>query len=114
MVTTQPVPHVPPDQRVVVRSLGHGVFDVVIGYGFMDEPNVPEALAGAREQGLGLDEDDVTYFLGRETLIVTEAPGMARWREQLFVLMARNAVRATTYFRLPPERVVELGVQVEI
>ena len=85
-----------------------------IRYGFMDEPNVPEALAHAREQGLGLDEDDVTYFLGRETLIVTEAPGMARWREQLFVLMARNAVRATTYFRLPPERVVELGVQVEI
>ncbi len=114
MVTTQPVPHVPPDQRVVVRSLGHGVFDVVIRYGFMEEPNVPEALARAREQGLGLDEDDVTYFLGRETLIVTKAPGMARWRERLFVLMARNAVRATTYFRLPPERVVELGVQVEI
>ena len=53
-------------------------------------------------------------FLGRETLIVTKAPGMAMWRERLFVLMARNAVRATTFFRLPPERVVELGVQVEI
>ena len=56
----------------------------------------------------------MTYFLGRETLIVTKAPGMAIWRERLFVLMARNAVRATTFFRLPPERVVELGVQVEI
>ena len=56
----------------------------------------------------------MTYFLGRETLIVTKQPGMALWREQLFVLMARNAVRATTFFRLPPERVVELGVQVEI
>jgi KUP system potassium uptake protein len=75
---------------------------------------VPEALVRAREQGLELDEDDVTYFLGRETLIVTNNPGMAMWRERLFVLMARNAVRATTYFRLPPERVVELGVQVEI
>ncbi|HEY7446520.1 MAG TPA: hypothetical protein VH702_00135, partial [Vicinamibacterales bacterium] len=64
--------------------------------------------------GLALDQEDVTYFLGRETLIVTRGPGMTMWRERLFVLMARNAVRATAYFRLPPERVVELGVQVEI
>jgi KUP system potassium uptake protein len=60
------------------------------------------------------DADDVTYFLGRETLIVGGGPGMAKWRERLFVLMARNAVRATAFFRLPPERVVELGVQVEL
>jgi KUP system potassium uptake protein len=114
MVTTQPVPHVPPDERVVVRSLGQGLFDVSVRYGFMEDPNVPEVLMQASEQGLELDEGDVTYFLGRETLIVTKMPGMAMWREQLFVLMARNAVRATTFFRLPPERVVELGVQVEI
>jgi KUP system potassium uptake protein len=114
MVTTQPVPHVPEEQRVVVRSLGQGVFDVVARYGFMEDPNVPEALTRAKEHGLDLDEGDVTYFLGRETLIVTRTPGMAMWREKLFVLMARNAVRATTFFRLPPERVVELGVQVEI
>ena len=88
--------------------------DVVVRYGFMEDPNVPEALAVARERGLQLDENDVTYFLGRETLIVTKAPGMAMWRERLFVLMARNAVRATAFFRLPPERVVELGVQVEM
>jgi KUP system potassium uptake protein len=114
MVTTQPVPHVPPKQQVEVRPLGQGVFDVVVRYGFMEDPNVPEALAHAVKRGLELDEDDVTYFLGRETLIVTHAPGMAMWRERLFVLMARNAVRATAFFRLPPERVVELGVQVEI
>ena len=114
MITTQPVPHVPPDKQVAVRTLGHGVFDVNVRYGFMEDPNVPEALVRACEHGLQLDEDDVTYFLGRETLIVTDAPGMARWRERLFVLLARNAVRATTFFRLPPERVVELGVQVEI
>ena len=64
--------------------------------------------------GSTIDVDDVTYFLGRETIIVTTAPGMAIWREKLFVLMARNAVRATAFFRLPPDRVVELGVQVEI
>jgi KUP system potassium uptake protein len=114
MVTTAPVPHVPAKQQVVVRPLGHGVFDVAVRYGFMEDPNVPEALVRACAQGLELDENDVTYFLGRETLIVSTNPGMAQWRERLFVLMARNAVRATTYFRLPPERVVELGVQVEI
>jgi KUP system potassium uptake protein len=114
MVITQPVPHVAPDHRITVRSLGHGVFDVVACYGFMEDPNVPEALTTAREKGLELDEGDITYFLGRETLIVTRTPGMAMWREKLFVLLARNAVRATTFFRLPPERVVELGVQVEI
>ncbi len=97
-----------------VRPLGQGVYEVIVRYGFMEDPNVPEALALAGQQGLELDQDDVTYFLGRETLIVTASPGMAMWRERLFVLMARNAVRATTFFRLPPERVVELGVQVEI
>jgi KUP system potassium uptake protein len=114
MVTTKPVPHVPANERVEVRPLGNGMFEVVVRYGFMEDPNVPHALSLAAAHGLELDEGDVTYFLGRETLIVTKAPGMALWRERLFVLMARNAVRATTFFRLPPERVVELGVQVEI
>jgi KUP system potassium uptake protein len=114
MITTQPVPHVPVEEQVSVKALGQGLFDVRVCYGFMEDPNVPQALANACAHGLELDEDDVTYFLGRETLIVTKAPGMARWRERLFVVMARNAVRAPSFFRLPPERVVELGVQVEL
>jgi KUP system potassium uptake protein len=71
-------------------------------------------LAAARALGLRFDFQDVVYFLGRETLLVTSAKGMAIWREKLFVLMSRNAGRATAYFRLPLERVVELGVQVEM
>jgi KUP system potassium uptake protein len=114
MVTTRQVPHVPDDQRFAVRDIGGGVFELIIRYGFMEDPNVPAALIAARAQGLVVDEDDVTYFLGRETLIATKAPGMALWRERLFVLIARNAGRATAFFRLPPERVVELGVQVEM
>jgi KUP system potassium uptake protein len=90
------------------------MFHVRVQYGFMEDPNVPEALRDARNQGVPIDDEDVTYFLGRETIIVTRREGMALWREKLFVLMARNAVRATAFFRLPPERVVELGVQVEI
>jgi KUP system potassium uptake protein len=67
-----------------------------------------------KDQGVKLDLDEITYFLGKETLIVTAERGMAVWREKLFVVMARNAVRATAFFRLPPDRVVELGVQVEM
>jgi KUP system potassium uptake protein len=114
LVRTERVPHVPRNRQVSVRALGLGVFEVNVRYGFMEDPNVPDALVLACEHGLVLDEGDVTYFLGRETLIVTTTPGMAMWRERLFVLMARNAVRAPSFFRLPPERVVELGVQVEL
>ena len=113
-VSTAQVPHVPPDERTSVQPLGHDLFNVRMQYGFMEDPDVPEALKHARSQGLEIDTEDVIYFLGRETIIVTRREGMATWREKLFVLMARNAVRATAFFRLPPERVVELGVQVEM
>jgi KUP system potassium uptake protein len=113
-VATSPVPHVPPDEHIAFESMGYGVFTMRILYGFMQDPNVPDALRTAQHRGLPIDADDVTYFLGRETILVTHRRGMAIWREKLFVLMTRNAVRATAFFRLPPERVVELGVQVEI
>ena len=114
MVTTVPTPHVRDNQRVQVRQIGNGISQVIARYGFMEDPNVPAALALARKQGLEIDREDLAYFLGRETILVTKTPGMAPWRERLFVLMTRNAVRATAFFRLPPERVVELGVQVEM
>jgi KUP system potassium uptake protein len=113
-VTTTHTPHVAPDEQITVESLGHGLYTMRVQYGFMQDPNVPNALIRARALGLVLDPGDVTYFLGRETIIVTRREGMALWRERLFVLMARNAVRATAFFRLPTERVVELGVQVEM
>jgi KUP system potassium uptake protein len=99
---------------MTVQSLGSGLYNVRIQYGFMEDPDVPEAIERLREHGVPIEADDVTYFLGRETIVVSRREGMAIWREKLFVLMARNAVRATAYFKLPPERVVELGVQVEM
>jgi KUP system potassium uptake protein len=113
-VATAQVPHVARKDRVAIQSLGYNLFNMRVQYGFMEDPDVPAALVQAREQGLLINPDDTTYFLGRETIIVTRKRGMAIWREKLFVLMARNAVRATAFFRLPPERVVELGVQVEM
>jgi KUP system potassium uptake protein len=113
-VTTAQRPHVAIEERISIEPLGHNLFNMRVQYGFMDDPDVPSALLQARQQGLPIDPHDVTYFLGRETIIVTRRKGMAIWREKLFVLMSRNAVRATAFFRLPPERVVELGVQVEM
>jgi KUP system potassium uptake protein len=113
-VGTAPTPHVAEDDRIAVDPIGYGIFSVRLVYGFMEDPNVPQALAAARALGLTIDLDDITYFLGRETLLVTGRRGMARWRERVFVVMTRNSVRATAFFRLPAERVVELGVQVEI
>ena len=113
-VATVPTPHVAPDERLTVRSMGASIYNARIQYGFMEDPDVPEVLGQLRVAGVPIDEDDLTFFLGRETIVVGRRPGMATWREKLFVLMSRNAVRATAFFKLPPERVVELGVQVEM
>jgi KUP system potassium uptake protein len=113
-VATVQQPYASPDERLTIEPLGHGAFNVRLEYGFMEDPDVPAALAAGSEQGLRFDPDDAVYFLGRQTILVTDREGMAMWREKLFVMMSRNAVRATAFFHLPPERVVELGVQVEM
>jgi KUP system potassium uptake protein len=113
-VETREVPHVTPEERVEVEALGHGFFRVVLGYGFMEDPDVPQALAGLKVEGLDLRPGHTSYFLGRETLIPSKRPGMSVWREQLFTVMSRNARTATSFFGLPPNRVVELGAQIEL
>ncbi len=113
-VMTEDVPHVSKERAIELEPLSAGFFRVTLRYGFMEEPSVPEAISDARARGLPIDKDDITYFLGRETLLPANHPGMAPWREKLFALMSRNAMRATAFFRIPPERVVELGMQVEL
>ena len=113
-VRTAEVPTVPPEDRVRVESLGPGLWRVVLHYGFMEDVDIPAQLAAIVHDELRFRPMDTTYFLGRETLIATERRGMAIWREHLFAIMSRNARPATTYFRLPPNRVVEMGAQVEL
>jgi KUP system potassium uptake protein len=114
-VKTRQVPHVPATERIEVETFGEGLSRVVVHYGFMEDPDIPRALEALSRHGVrSLDLDDTTFFLGRETIISTSRPGMARWRERLFGLMSRNATTATAYFCIPPDRVVELGEQVEI
>jgi KUP system potassium uptake protein len=114
-VKTEQVPYVAEAERLQVEHFGDGIYRAKVHYGFMEEPNIPQVL----EQGAGkelprIDPHDTTYFLGRETIISTSRPGMAKWREKLFALMSRNATTATAYFGIPPDRVVELGEQIEI
>jgi len=113
-VQTLEVPHVDTEDRLRVESLGEGFWRVIARYGFMQDPDVPEALSATGEHGLELDPRMATYFLSRNTLIPSKRPGMAIWRERLFSFMQRNATRATQFFRIPPNRVIELGMQVEI
>jgi KUP system potassium uptake protein len=112
-VKTQQLPHVDPSERMEIEHLGNGLYRMKIYYGFMEDPNIPEALASAKPH-LDIDPLNATYFLGRETIIATKRPGMALWRERLFAIMSRNAAPATAYFGIPPDRVVELGEQIEI
>ena len=114
VVSTLEIPFVAADQRAQVTPLDHGMWQVDLRYGFMEEIDIPHALAAIREDGLSFSPMETTYFLGRETVIASGHPGMALWRERLFAVMSRNAQSATAYFRLPPNRVVELGAQVEI
>lgn len=114
-VKTQTVPHVPHRHRFELEVLGAGVYRLRVNYGFMEEPNVPRALKDALKDVAGeFDWSEATYFLGRETIIARGRPSIARWRQRLFAVMARNATTATAYFGIPPGRVVELGEQVEI
>ena len=113
-ITTTPVPHVAPDRRREVDDLGHGFYRIVLHYGFMDEVDIPAELAGEQRAGGQFKPMETSYFLARQTLIASHRPGMAIWREKLFAMMVRNAESAMEFFKLPTNRVIELGSQLEI
>jgi KUP system potassium uptake protein len=127
-VVTEEIPLVDEDERVECKELGQGFFKVVAHYGFMESPDIPQALASLGSAGNGRPVEikamETSFFLGRETLIVSrnarvQVPSpdtigrMSMWRKRLFVLMTRNARSATAFFGLPPNRVVELGAQIQ-
>jgi KUP system potassium uptake protein len=113
-VETEEIPFVDDAGRVEVEDLEHGLYRVRLHYGFTEDPDIPRGLELARGSGLVFKPMETSYFLGRETLIASKNPGMALWREHLFSLMSRNARSATSFFGLPPNRVVELGAQIEL
>ena len=113
-VLNEDIPEVSPARRREVAELAPGIHRVILRYGFHESPHIPRELEGLREQGVEFDAMKASYFLGRETVVAAVVPKMSRWRQWLFTLMSRNAVPATEFFRIPSDRVVELGVRVAI
>ncbi len=113
-VINEDVPEVEADQRAEVVELGPGISRVLIHYGFKEDPNVPRVLEALNGRGITFSPMQVSYFLGRETVVPALVPKMPLWRHWLFIAMSRNAVSATEFFRIPYDRVVELGVRVAI
>lgn len=113
-IVTEDVPHVEHGSRVSVKRSGKGFHSVTARYGFMQDPDIGEVLAACKKSHLDIPLEGTTFFIGRETLIASDRPGMALWRERLFAFMSKNALRATAFFKIPPNQVFEVGAYVEL
>ena len=111
---TLDVPYLTDDDRLSVVKVADDLYKIVASYGFAESPHVPSILEGCGESGLTFDMMQTTFFLSHETLVAQQKGGMARWRQQLFGRMSRNSLQPTAYFGIPPNRVVELGMQVQL
>ena len=113
-VVTEDIPVVPDIDHIWIEPLGEGFYRMQLHYGFREDPDIPAALKECAKQGMSFHMMETSFFLSRETLIATKMPGMALWREKLFVWMTQNAEGAMRFFKLPVNRVLELGTQIEI
>ena len=113
-VHQEPLPRVPPEQRISMTDLGHDCYQVDVKYGFKDAPDVPEALQNCSVDALHFSPMETSYFVSRQTILPSAGIEMSMWREQIFAAMYRNARDTAYYFRLPTNRVIELGTQIEI
>jgi KUP system potassium uptake protein len=114
VVTDEDSPHVPADEKLRVIDLGQGFYRLVARFGFMETPQITAILQLARKRGLDFDVESTSFFVGRETLLPSRQREIPLWRKKLFAFMSRNALGATAFFRIPPERVIEVGAQIEI
>ncbi|WP_319408376.1 potassium transporter Kup [uncultured Desulfosarcina sp.] len=108
------VPRVPSLEKVQTEKLGGGFYRIVVRYGFMEDPSLDNVFSLARDQGVEIDPETASFYISRENLVMADPPGMARWRLNLFMFLSRNAADATSFFRLPPDQVIEIGVRLAI
>lgn len=113
-VTTQDSPHVPDNMRIVVRHLAHNFHAVEVKFGFMDEPDIPRALALLRTTAFPLVLKETYFFVGRDKIILAPGPGFWAWRKRLFIFMHLIMLSATEYYRIPSSRVIEIGGETKI
>ncbi|HYB08103.1 MAG TPA: potassium transporter Kup [Alphaproteobacteria bacterium] len=113
-VQTEDIPRVPEDQRVEIRHFDHNFHSVVLRYGFMEEPNIPRALAQCRALQFRFNLMETSFFVGREKIVKAKRSPLARWRQELFIFLSNSMIGVTDFFRIPTNRVIELGGQIEI
>jgi KUP system potassium uptake protein len=113
-IVTDRIPYVQKNARVEIKDRSHGFFRIIAHFGFMETPTIGDVIQSCALKDFVIEEHKTSFFLGRETVIPTAEPGMARWREHLFVAMAQHAQRPAEFFKLPVTRTFELGGQVEI
>jgi KUP system potassium uptake protein len=113
-IASMDVPFVSPRHRLQLEEMPHGFYRLIAYFGFMETPRVPAVLEACAILGLAIDPVRISYYLGRESLIPVTRTRMRRWRKRLFALCSRNARSATAYFGIPPNRVVEMGMQIEL
>ncbi|MBI3513598.1 MAG: KUP/HAK/KT family potassium transporter, partial [Proteobacteria bacterium] len=113
-VATQDIPHVPDEQRLEIGHLSHNFHTVTINYGFMEDPNIPRVLAQCRLQQFHFNLMETSFFIGREKIVIAKRSRGVWWRKRVFLLMYTTMLSATEFFRIPSNRVVELGGQIEI
>ncbi len=113
-IATDAVPEVADRDKVRLKGFGQGFWAVTAHYGFMESPKVLDVLRRCKLQELRLNESDISFYLGRETLLSMKGSGMAEWRKVIFRFLSRNARSATDFFEIPPNRVVEIGAQIEL
>jgi KUP system potassium uptake protein len=113
-IKTREFPFVPKKDRIQIETLSPQFYRIIADYGFMEIPKIKHILEACRERGIPFPIQETTFVLGRETILPTGDPTLSVWREKLFAFMARNAERPTAFFKIPPNQVIEVGIQVEI
>ena len=113
-VVTSEVPRIADEDRLSVVKIADDLYRVVASYGFAESPDIPSVLEECEKSGLAFDMMQTTFFLSAETFVSHPKGGMPRWRQRMFGVMSRNSLQATVYFGIPPNRVVELGMQVQL
>jgi KUP system potassium uptake protein len=113
-IQTKDEPFVPKKDRVDIKEIIPNFYRIIVYYGFMETPKMKHILEACRQRDIHFNVQETTFVLGRETILPSTIPGMSLWRERVFALMSRNAQRPTAFFKIPPNQVIEVGIQIEI
>jgi KUP system potassium uptake protein len=113
-ISTEDIPYIPDEEKIAKDILEQGFFRITAKHGFMEIPDVPHILRLCKEDGLDIDAHKSSFFISRETLVPSSKPDLPPWQERVFLVMFRNATSPIQFFNIPPERVLELGAQIEV